>query len=59
MQEIRETKSVPPIPKRGAFPTPRSEIEGATPYVTESDLADDQPGTQPVSPTNADQDRGG
>jgi hypothetical protein len=55
MKSDRE-KSALRTPKRGAFPTPRSEIESATPYVPESDEAGDQPGTHPVRPINADQE---
>jgi hypothetical protein len=29
-------------PKRGAFPTPKAEIESAKPYVPESDQAGDK-----------------
>jgi hypothetical protein len=54
MKNDHETNSVRKSLKRGAFPTPRSEIESATPYIPESDQAGDQPGTQPVSPTNAE-----
>jgi hypothetical protein len=32
-----------PNPKRGAFPTPASEIEQATPYVPETDTEHDEP----------------
>ncbi len=56
MKNVRETKSVPRTPKRGAFPTPRSEIESATPYIPETDQAGVQPGTQPIKPTNANQE---
>ena len=32
-----------PRPKRGAIPTPRTEIEKAEPYIPEKDEAADQP----------------
>jgi len=56
MKKGREPKSPRRTPKRGAFPTPRSEIESATPFIPESDQAGDHPGTEPVSPTNPDQE---
>jgi hypothetical protein len=31
----------PPSPKRGAFPTPRSKIEAAKPYIPGADEKDD------------------
>jgi len=42
-----------PSPKRGAFPTPRAEIEKAKPYVPETDPAN-QSATEPASPENTD-----
>jgi hypothetical protein len=41
-------------PKRGAFPTPRSEIEKAKPYLPETDQAADQSAAESESPENAD-----
>jgi hypothetical protein len=55
-KNIGETNSVRKTPKRGAFPTPRSEIESATPYVPESDQVGDQPDEQTTSPTSTDQE---
>jgi hypothetical protein len=37
----------PLTPKRGAFPTPRSEIEKATPYVPDADQAEEGPEQEP------------
>jgi hypothetical protein len=39
-----------PSPKRGAFPTPRGEIEKAKPYIPETEKEDDKSATKPVSP---------
>jgi hypothetical protein len=39
-----------PSPKRGAFPTPRAEIEKAKPYIPETDQEGDKSATKPVSP---------
>ena len=33
----------PPTPKRGAFPTPESELEKATPYTPDVGDVDDSP----------------
>jgi hypothetical protein len=33
--------AVPPGPKRGAFPAPKSEIEKAKPYIPDADEQDD------------------
>jgi len=46
-----ETPGTPPppdlsTPKRGAFPTPKEEIESAKPYIPESDQAGDQSADQ-------------
>lgn len=43
-----------PSPKRGAFPTPRAEIEKAKPYIPETDQQGDKSATEPVSSENAD-----
>jgi hypothetical protein len=40
-----------PMPKRGAFPTPKSEIDSATPYVAEIDETNDHRGTTAAPPT--------
>ena len=37
-------------PKRGAFPTPQSEIEKATPFVPDADEEDDTTNAKPESP---------
>ena len=41
----------PPGPKRGAFPTPKSEIENAQPYVPDIDEKDESD-TEPDSPAD-------
>lgn len=46
-----------PGPKRGAFPTPKTEIESARPYIPESDRAGDKSAAQPDSPTKTDQEQ--
>jgi hypothetical protein len=46
--------SKPPSPKRGAFPTPRAEIEKARSYIPEAERAGDRPATEPVSQENTD-----
>lgn len=38
-----------PSPKRGAFPTPRAEIEKAKPYIPETRKEGDKSATEPVS----------
>jgi hypothetical protein len=38
-------------PKRGAFPTPQSEIDNATPYVPEMGEEEDCPEGSPDQPT--------
>jgi hypothetical protein len=43
-----------PSPKRGAIPTPKAEIEKATPYIPETDQAGDKSATEDVSPENMD-----
>jgi hypothetical protein len=47
-----------PSPKRGAFPTPKAEIERAKLYIPETDLAVDQSAKEPVSPQNTDPKEG-
>jgi hypothetical protein len=39
-----------PSPKRGAFPTPKAEIEKAKPYIPETGQEDDKSAMEPVSP---------
>jgi hypothetical protein len=42
----------PPRPKRGAFPTPKSEIEKAKPYIPDSDEDEDGPEGKPDRPAD-------
>ncbi len=52
-------KPVKPLkPKRGAFPTPKSEIEKAKPYIPETDEEDDQEGKSDL-PTDVDGEKEG
>jgi hypothetical protein len=45
----------PPVrPKRGAIPTPQSEIDKATPYVPDNEKADDDTEPTPSPSTNGD-----
>jgi hypothetical protein len=46
-----------PSPKRGAFPTPRSEIESAQRYVPGTDHAEDL--AEPDPPADADREEPG
>ncbi len=48
------TPSGLPSPKRGAFPTPKGEIESAKPYIPDPDQTGDHRPTEPDSPANAD-----
>ncbi len=48
----------PPTPKRGAFPTPKSEIEKAKPYIPDTGEEDDQEG-KPDLPTDDDGEKDG
>jgi hypothetical protein len=41
----------PATPKRGAFPTPKSEIESAKPYIPDTGAKDD-PEEKPKLPTD-------
>jgi hypothetical protein len=41
-----------PSPKRGAFPTPRAEIDKAKPYIPEAGHGNDKSATEPVLPEN-------
>jgi hypothetical protein len=43
----------PPTPKRGAFPTPKSEIEQAKPYIPDNGEKDD-PERKSDLPTDVD-----
>lgn len=49
-----------PKPKRGAFPTPRSEIDAATPYVPEAEAEHEEHGAdnELAPPTHRDQGNG-
>jgi hypothetical protein len=40
----------PPTPKRGAFPTPKSEIEKAKPYIPGTSEEDDPEGKSDLPP---------
>ncbi|MEH2253712.1 hypothetical protein [Nostoc sp.] len=44
-----------PSPKRGAFPTPKAEIESAKPYIPDPDQTGDHLPTDPDLPANADE----
>ena len=44
----------PPTPKRGAFPTPKSEIEKAKPYIPDIGEEDDGTERKPDPPTDVD-----
>jgi hypothetical protein len=46
-------------PKRGAFPTPKSEIEKATPYVPDVEPPADDTTTEPAPSTNGDDTKRG
>ena len=46
----------PPTPKRGAFPTPKSEIDKAKPYVPDIGKGDD-PEKMPDPPADVDDQR--
>ena len=48
----------PPFPKRGAFPTPKEELERAKRFVPpRSDPANEHPPTSPTPPTPADEEK--
>lgn len=42
----------PPRPKRGAFPTPKSEIEKAEPYIPDAGEDEDSQEGKPDQPTD-------
>jgi hypothetical protein len=48
----------PPTPKRGAFPTPKSEIERAKPYIPDNSEKD-EPERKSDLPTDVDGEREG
>ncbi len=41
MTDSGSTPNRPPTPKRGAFPTPKSEIDRARPYVPDAEDVED------------------
>jgi len=49
----------PLTPKRGAFPTPKSEIEKAKPYIPDIGEVDDCAEQTPDPPMDADGEQGG
>jgi hypothetical protein len=49
----------PRRPKRGAFPTPKREVEAATPYVPDDGNGDDQPDTKPDPPADVEGENDG
>jgi hypothetical protein len=51
------TPSNRPRPKRGAFPTPKSELEKATPYVPDLGTADDCTEREPESGGGTDDEK--
>jgi hypothetical protein len=48
-----------PRPKRGAFPTPKSEIEKATPYIPDVGDEEGGPNGEPDRPASAEGDEEG
>jgi hypothetical protein len=44
-------------PKRGAFPTPKAEIEKAKPYIPETDQESDKSATSPPETVNPEKDK--
>ena len=49
----------PSRPKRGAFPTPKSEIEEAKPYIPDMREEEDYPEENPDQPTDIKGDKEG
>jgi hypothetical protein len=49
----------PPTPKRGAFPTPKSEIDKATPYVPDMGEEDGCTEGNPELPTAVEDEKEG
>lgn len=49
----------PAGPKRGAFPTPKSEIEKAKPYIPDMGEKEDCPEGSPDRPTDAESEKKG
>ena len=48
-----------PTPKRGAFPTPKSEIEKAKPFVPDINRTDDGSETKHKPPADVDEKKNG
>jgi hypothetical protein len=55
VKNVRSPKDNLPGPKRGAFPTPREEIERSTPYVPGSGQADEEPAIETIPPPDIDE----
>lgn len=49
----------PSRPKRGAFPTPKSEIEKAQPYIPDMREEEDYPEGNPDQPTDIEDEKEG
>jgi hypothetical protein len=49
----------PPRPKRGAFPTPKSEIEKAEPYIPHAGEDEDSQEVEPDQPTDIESEEEG
>jgi hypothetical protein len=49
----------PSRPKRGAFPTPKSEIEEAKPYIPDMTGEEDDPEGNPGQPTDIEGEKEG
>jgi hypothetical protein len=49
----------PPRPKRGAFPTPKSEIEKAKPYIPDAGGDEDPQEGKPDQPTDIESEEEG
>jgi hypothetical protein len=45
-------------PKRGAFPTPKEDIENAQPYVPDTSGANEGPEVSPAPPRRVDEKKG-
>ena len=48
----------PSLPKRGAFPTPQSEIENAEPYIPDAGEEEDGPEGNPGQPADIEGEKG-
>jgi hypothetical protein len=49
----------PPKPRRGAFPTPKSEIQNAKPYIPGVDETVEHPESKSISATDVEDDQEG